>query len=168
VTRNAAGWTAIKRVLTTVLTPHHQGPAAQQATPAPYPGDFHGPFDITYDPHLDGVADPGEVVWTWVRFEEDHSKGKDRPVVIVGRDGAWLLAVPMTSKDHDRDAAQEARDGRYWVDIGPGDWDRSGRPSEVRVNRIIRVDPQAIRRIATKLDQRRFAEVAAGIRGHFD
>ena len=145
-----------------------QRPQPQLATPGPYPGDFRGRFDISYDPHPDGVADPGEVVWTWVPFEEDHSQGKDRPVVIVGRDRGWLLAVPMTSKDHDRDAAQEAGEGRYWVDIGAGDWDRSGRPSEVRVNRILRIDPHAVRRIAARLDQGRFADVAEGIRCHFD
>ena len=36
-------------------------------------------------------------------FEEDHTQGKDRPVLLVGTDGPWLLAVPLTSKDHDRD-----------------------------------------------------------------
>ena len=38
-----------------------------------------------------------------------------------------------------RDAAQEASVGRYWTDIGTGEWDNHGRPSEVRVNRIIRI-----------------------------
>jgi hypothetical protein len=132
-----------------------------------YPGDFTGRFEITYQPNPDGVPDPGEVVWTWVPYEEDHSVGKDRPVLIVGRDRGWLLAVAMTSKDHDSDAGQEARAGRFWVDIGRGDWDRSGRASEVRVNRIIRVNPASVRRIASRLDQQRFAKVAEGIRRHW-
>lgn len=113
------------------------------------------------------MADPGEVVWTWVPFEEDFDKGKDRPVLIVGRDGRWLLAVPLTSKDHDRDAAQEAAEGRYWIDIGPGPWDASGRASEVRVNRIVRVDPAAVRRIGARLDRDRFEAVARAIRAHW-
>ena len=70
---------------------------------------------IAYAPDLDGSADPGEIVWTWVPYEEDHSVGKDRPVLVVGRDGDWLLGLMLTSKDHDRDARQEARADRKSV-----------------------------------------------------
>jgi hypothetical protein len=41
----------------------------------------------------------------------------------------------LTSKDHDRDAAAEARAGRQWMDVGTGGWDRERRPSEVRLDR---------------------------------
>ena len=75
-------------------------------------------------------------------YEEDHRQGKDRPVLVIGRDGDWLLALMLTSKDHDRDHAQEARHGRRWQDIGSGAWDSKGRPSEVRVDRILRVDAE--------------------------
>jgi len=168
VTANSSGWQRIARRIAAALRPTaSRRPAAPRPKPGDYPGDFTGPFTITYEPHPDEVADPGEVVWTWVPFEEDHSQGKDRPVVIVGRDQPWLLAVPMTSKDHQRDAAQEAEEGRYWVDIGSGEWDRSGRPSEVRVNRILRIDPATIRRGAGKLDKPRFEAVAEGIRRHW-
>ncbi|PFG15624.1 PemK-like, MazF-like toxin of type II toxin-antitoxin system [Propionicimonas paludicola] len=138
--------------------------------PAPasgYPGDFTGRTELSYAPHDDGIADPGEVVWTWVPYEEDFRRGKDRPVLVVGRDRGWLLAVPMTSKDHDRDAGQEAAQGRFWHDIGSGSWDSSGRASEVRVNRIVRIDPGAVRRIAARLDQARFESVAQAIRAHW-
>ena len=37
---------------------------------------------LVYAPDLDGRADPGEVVWTWVAYEEDASQGKDRPVPV--------------------------------------------------------------------------------------
>lgn len=142
-----------------------------RATPGPgggrrYPGDFPGRPRLTYDPHPGKLADPGEVVWTWVPYEEDHTRGKDRPVLVIGRDADWLLALPMTSKDHDRDAAEEAAEGRYWVEVGRGSWDTSGRVSEVRVNRIVRVDPDAVRRVAGKLDKARFDKVAAGVRRH--
>lgn len=168
VTANSTGWQRIARRIAAALRPTTATrPRAPQPTQRNYPGDFTGPFTITYDPRPDDVADPGEVVWTWVPFEEDFSQGKDRPVVIVGRDEPWLLAVPMTSKDHQRDADQEAAEGRYWVDIGSGDWDRSGRPSEVRVNRILRIDPATIRRGAGKLDKWRFETVADGIRRHW-
>ena len=132
-----------------------------------YPGDFTGVPQLVYDPQDDHDADPGEVVWTWVPFEEDYSQGKDRPVLVVGYDGPWLLALPMTSKDHDRDLRQEAARGRYWCDIGSGPWDHQGRESEVRVNRVLRVDPQGIRRIAARLDFDRFDEVARQVMHHY-
>src|SRR5262249_7786545 len=31
---------------------------------------------LEYNPSLDGHADPGEIVWTWVQFEDDPSQGK--------------------------------------------------------------------------------------------
>ncbi len=135
-----------------------------QSRGAAYPGDWTGRLDPVYDPKPDGRPDPGEVVWTWVPYEEDHRQGKDRPVLLVGRDGRWLLALQLTSQDHDRDEAQEARAGRRWVDIGSGAWDSRGRPSEVRVNRVIRVDPDAVRREGAVLSADRFGEVAAAVR----
>jgi len=134
-----------------------------EAPRKPYPGDFTGTVRIEYAPDPDGNADPGEIVWTWVPFEEDHSKGKDRPVLIIGRDGPWLLGLQLTSKDHDRDAADEARWGRRWMDIGTGAWDRKRRPSEVRLDRILRIDPGAVRREGATLDRKRFEAVARSL-----
>jgi len=88
-------------------------------------------------------------------------------VLVIGRDGPWLLALPMTSKDHDRDAAQEASEGRYWVEIGSGGWDRQRRVSEVRVNRIVRVDPSRVRRISERIGPERFEAVADEVRRHW-
>ncbi|MBM6398930.1 type II toxin-antitoxin system PemK/MazF family toxin [Phycicoccus sonneratiae] len=133
-------------------------------TPSGYPGDHTGSLEPEYDPHPDGRPDPGEIVWTWVPYEEDHTQGKDRPVLLVGRDGPWLLALQLTSKDHDRDAGQERAAGRLWVDIGSGPWDARGRPSEVRVNRVVRVDPAHVRREGAVLPRDRFDAVAAAVR----
>ncbi|GAA3701657.1 type II toxin-antitoxin system PemK/MazF family toxin [Terrabacter ginsenosidimutans] len=139
------------------------------AVPAPgpattYPGDATRLPDTTYAPRSDGRPDPGEIVWTWVPFEEDHTQGKDRPVLVVGREGDWLVGLPLTSKDHDRDEQQERRSGREWVDIGSGDWDGRGRPSEVRVNRLVRVDPDGVRREGAVLPRDRYDEVVAAAR----
>jgi hypothetical protein len=129
-----------------------------------YPGDFEGTPELVYAPHPDGQADPGEIVWTWVPYEEDHSRGKDRPVLVIGTDGPWLLALILTSKDHDRDAADEARHGRVWMDVGSGAWDAQGRPSEVRLDRVLRIDPHAVRREGATVDEAIFAQVADAIR----
>ena len=107
-----------------------------------YPGDYRDMINFEYSPSLDGDADPGEIVWTWVPFEEDHSQGKDRPVILVGHDGEYLLALMMTSKDHNN---REHADSNY-LDIGSGPWDPQGRASEVKLNRVIRVRPDAMRR----------------------
>ncbi|WP_328327999.1 type II toxin-antitoxin system PemK/MazF family toxin [Kribbella sp. NBC_00382] len=127
-----------------------------------YAGDYEGTVHVEYTPHPDdGVADPGEVVWTWVPFEEDHQRGKDRPVLVVGSDGPLLLALILTSKDHDRDAADEARWGRVWLDIGSGPWDKAGRNSEVRIDRVLRIDPAEVRREGAAIGEDIFNDVAA-------
>lgn len=120
-------------------------------------------MDLTYAPRPDGRPDPGEVVWTWVPYEDDPTQGKDRPVLLVAREGERLLGLMMTSKDHDRDAEQEARDGRFWFDLGPGPWDSKGRPSEVRLNRWIEVDPADVRREGSVLDAERYAAVVTAL-----
>lgn len=168
---NALRRAAEDAVRTTLHSATRRAPRSTRR-PAPrshpdYPGDFVGRPQLSYAPREDGQPDPGEVVWTWVPYEEDHSRGKDRPVLLVGSDGPWLLGLQMTSQDHDRDAAQEASEGRYWMDIGTGGWDHRGRASEVRLNRLIRIDPDGVRRTAARLDERRFAEVARGIAQHY-
>ena len=123
--------------------PKPSAPASTGASDgSDYPGDYRDMINFEYSPSLDGDADPGEIVWTWVPFEEDHSQGKDRPVILVGRDGEYLLALMMTSKDHNN---REHADPNY-LDIGSGPWDPQGRASEVKLNRVIRVRPGAMRR----------------------
>lgn len=119
--------------------------------------------DFDYSPHLDGDADPGEVVWTWVPYEDAPEFGKDRPVLVLAHDGPDVVVAQLTSKDHDRDAADEARFGRYWIEIGSGDWDRRRRVSEVRIDRLLRVGQAAIRREGGILDEPVFHRVIAGV-----
>jgi hypothetical protein len=140
-------------------------PATKASRPgAAYPGDFTGSVAVSYTPKINRQPDPGEIVWTWVPYEEDFAQGKDRPVLLVGRDGTWLLGLMLTSKDHNRDAADEARWGRHWMDIGAGAWDSHGRPSEIRLDRIVRVDPQQVRREGAILDEPRFDAIISAAR----
>ena len=151
--------------------PHARSPHEGGARPAgmrSYPGDYVGVPAMAYAPQPDGYPDPGEVVWTWVPFEEDTAVGKDRPVLLVGHDGDWLLGVMLTSKDHNRDRADDRAEGREWMDVGAGAWDSKGRPSEARTDRIIRVDPGSVRREGAVLDVEVFEAVTHAIRAAHD
>ncbi|MDV8148328.1 type II toxin-antitoxin system PemK/MazF family toxin [Arthrobacter sp. B10-11] len=125
-----------------------------------YPGDFKGTATIKYAPSPNGKPEPGEVVWTWVPYEEDHSQGKDRPVLLIGSRGRFLLGLMLTSKDHDRDR----RDDANYVDIGTGSWDRQRRPSEAKLDRVIQISPDDIRREGAVLDRKRFDSVSTVLR----
>lgn len=113
---------------------------------------------VEYSPDIDGDADPGEVVWTWVPYEDDPSKGKDRPVVIIGRSGSDLAGVPLTSKNR----------GHGAVAVGTGGWDRSGRPSYAKVDQLIVVRERDVRREGSVLDRSRFDSVVEGVGQHHD
>lgn len=118
-----------------------------------------------YLPDIDGEPDPGEVVWAWVPYEDDPSRGKDRPVLILDTDGDGWRGLMLSSQDHDRDAADEARHGRYWMDVGTGGWDSRGRPSEVRLDRVLHLTRGDVRREGAALDERIFHEVLAAVSG---
>jgi len=110
---------------------------------------------VEYSPCLDGDPDPGEVVWTWVPYEDDPSQGKDRPVVIIGRRGDMLAGVPLTSKRHDNEPQ---------VLVGVGAWDREGRPSYAKLERLLEVDPAKVRREGAILPRKAFDAVVDGVR----
>jgi hypothetical protein len=109
----------------------------------------------SYSPQPGNTADPGEIVWTWVPYEDDPNQGKDRPVLIIGRDGGALLALMLTSRD--RNNAENRHEG--YVDIGSGAWDRQGRPSEVYLERLLRIAPEDVRRVGAILDRPLFDRV---------
>jgi len=117
----------------------------------------HRARKLVYSPNLDGRADPGEVVWTWVTYEEDPTRGKDRPVLVVGRDHATLLGLMLSSQE------RHATD-RDWVEIGSGSWDYDGRPSWVRLDRVLDVPEESIRREGAILERHVFDAVAARLR----
>jgi hypothetical protein len=120
--------------------------------------------DVEYRPRADGRPDPGEVVWAWVPYDENDGRGKDRPVLVIGRRGGSLLGLMLSSQDHDRDAADEARYGRLWTDLGSGAWDARGRPSEVRLDRLLVLAPGSVRREGAALDRERFDRVVGEAR----
>ncbi|WP_167759463.1 type II toxin-antitoxin system PemK/MazF family toxin [Mycobacterium sp. PS03-16] len=120
----------------------------------------HRARKLVYAPDLDGRADPGEVVWTWVVYEDDPTRGKDRPVLVVGRDRRTLLGLMLSSQDHHHDDPD-------WVAIGTGAWDYEGRASWVRLDRVLDVPEEGIRREGAILDRDRFELVAARLRAEY-
>jgi hypothetical protein len=102
-------------------------------------------------------------VWAWIPYEEDPTQGKDRPALVLEVDGDDVVVLQLTSVDHDRDAEQEASAGRFWMDIGSGAWDSRGRPSEVRLNRLIRLPRDSMRREGAILDPAIFQRVLAAV-----
>ena len=137
--------------------------AVRRRSARPAPARTTG-VDVEYRPRGDGRPDPGEVVWAWVPYDEGDGRGKDRPVLVIGRRDGDLLGLMLSSKDHDRDAADEARSGRRWTDLGTGPWDARGRPSEVRLDRLLVLDPATVRREGAELERGRFDRVVAEAR----
>ena len=138
-----------------LLTPRPTGRGSVRSAPT---GDRAR--RVVYAPDLDGAADPGEVVWAWVPFEEDARRGKDRPLLVVGRAGGELLGLMLSS--------QHKRDGEPgWVAIGSGAWDREGRESFVRLDRVLEVAESGIRREGAVLPRDRFERVAEELRGRY-
>ncbi|MGV0835179.1 type II toxin-antitoxin system PemK/MazF family toxin [Mycolicibacterium thermoresistibile] len=115
---------------------------------------------LVYAPDLDGRADPGEIVWTWVAYEDDPTRGKDRPVLVVGRDRHTLLGLMLSSQEHHADDPD-------WVSIGSGSWDDEGRVSFVRLDRVLDVPEEGIRREGAILEPLKFELVAARLRAEY-
>ena len=135
-----------------VAPPTERGRAGTTATTEISPPGSDG-LRITYAPDMDLDPDAGEIVWTWVPYVENDGRGKDRPVLIIGRqDAERVYAVRLTSKDHDGD--------RDFLFVGPGPWDARGRPSWIDIEQLYSVHSDGMRREASALDLDRFTRVA--------
>ncbi len=120
---------------------------------------------MVYAPDLDGRADPGEVVWTWVVYEDDPTRGKDRPVLVVGRDRRTLLGLMLSSQAHHAARSRAgSRSARGWDSAGIYG---EGRPSWVRLDRVLDVPEEGIRREGAIMDRATFEVVAARLRAEY-
>ncbi|MFM8600008.1 MAG: type II toxin-antitoxin system PemK/MazF family toxin [Mycobacterium sp.] len=120
----------------------------------------HRARKVVYAPDLDGRADPGEIVWTWVVYEDDPSRGKDRPVLVVGRERRRLLGLVLSSQAHHDGEAN-------WLSVGVGSWDYEGRPSWIRLDRVLDVPEEGIRREGAIMDRATFELVAMRLRAEY-
>lgn len=139
--------------------PSHR-PGTGQPVPRPAGGapavdlpDLDG-ITVTYAPEPGDEPDPGEVVWTWVPYEDDPQQGKDRPVVLFGRRKGELVGVALTTKNGHPDQ----------VLVGTGAWDPERRPSYAKLDRILDVDAAKVRRVGGVLDRRRFDDLVFALR----
>jgi hypothetical protein len=115
---------------------------------------YRGRFTWDYAPEPNSEPDPGEVVWAWVPYQEDPNRGKDRPLLVIGRpkQGEGYVALLLSSRDR--------RGEQGWVLLGVGDWDSEGRESWVKVDRLLLINGGEIRREGGVLSKERFLEVA--------
>ena len=74
-------------------------------------------------------------------------------MLIIGRRGAWLAGLMLTSK------SPGAGPNRVFMDVGRGPWDRQQRPSQVRLDRLLDIDPAQVRREGAALDRAVFLNV---------
>jgi hypothetical protein len=86
-----------------------------------------------------------------VPYEDDPRQGKDRPVLVIGREGDRLIALALSSKD--------GTDRPDCVELGRGPWDREQRVSYVKLDRVLRLDADAMRREGAIIDRKRFDRV---------
>jgi len=140
-------------------------PGRRRGQPSPKPSGEAPSFDI---PDLGGITiayapvpgrdpDPGEVVWTWVPYEDDPSQGKDRPVVLFGRRSGDLVGVALTTK----------HDHPHQVLVGTGAWDSERRPSYAKLDRILDVDADRVRRVGGVLEPKRFDDLVEALRSFY-
>ena len=136
----------------------HTGRRAPHESPAGTPPSADTSVravQIEYSPCLDGDPDPGEVVWTWVPYEEDPSAGQGSP----GGDHrpAWRpLGGGAVDVEGSRQRAAGCRRSRA---VGP-----RGRVSYAKVERLLDVVPEQVRREGAVLERRHFDDVVAGVR----
>lgn len=116
---------------------------------------------IIYSPDIDGPVDAGEIVWLFVPEHGPTEPPTERAVMVIGRsvnqDLLGLLISPNDVHDEDRD----------WFPIGSGPWQTTGDPCWVRLDRVIQVPEDSVRREGALLPERRFDRVARALRNRF-
>jgi hypothetical protein len=79
-------------------------------------------------------------------------------VLVVGRRDARTVRALMLSSQAKRDGQDD------WLALGAGSWDPRGRPSWVRLDRVLELDDDSIRREGAVLDREQFERVAQVLR----
>lgn len=112
---------------------------------------------IFFAPDMDGQADSGEVVWVWAPTGGPSSPPSERAILLVGRTRSTVLGLLISAN------ATHADDDS-WLEIGSGEWDESGRQCWVRLDRVLEVSEEQVRRKGILFPQRRFERIALRLR----
>mgnify|MGYP001940687790 FL=1 len=113
--------------------------------------------NVYYAPDMDGNAEPGEVVWVTVPSQPPA----ERSMLVVGRDQHLVIGLLISpDKTHSEDPR--------WLGIGCGEWEASGEPCWVRLDKTIHVPEIDVHRRGTILPQLRFERIAARLRDRYD
>lgn len=91
---------------------------------------------------MDGQADSGEVVWVWVPAEGKQAPPRERAILVVGRTRTTVLGLLISPNP--KHALDDA-----WLEIGSGEWDESGCDCWVRLDRLLEVSEEQVRRQGT-------------------
>jgi len=116
--------------------------------------------NIYYAPDMDGQAEPGEVVWIWAPSDGPDMPPRERAMLVIGRDRHTILGLLISPNP--KHAGAET-----WLDIGAGEWDASGRQCWIRLDRVLEVSEQGVRRQGALFPQRRFERIANRLRNHY-
>ena len=109
--------------------------------------DFGGVATLEYAPHPER--------------RDERSREEPGAATRPARSAVWRARwAPSLRVGPDRGSL--GRIGQF--DVGSGDWDARRRPSEVRLDRVLQLDPARVRREGATLDQGRFEAVAQALR----
>lgn len=112
---------------------------------------------IHFAPDLDGQADSGEVVWVWAPTDGANSPPHERAILVIGRNRSTLMGLLISpNPQHDEE--------EWWLEIGSGEWDESGRQCWLRLDRVLEVSEEQVRRQGILFPQRRFERLANRMR----
>lgn len=120
---------------------------------------------VVYSPAMDGQAESGEVVWFDAPASFSKGVGGDnvvveRPLLVVGRSYHVILGLLISSHNSHADQPN-------WLAIGSGDWEPSGKPCWLRMDRVVELTEDKIRRRGAVLPRRRFEIVANHLRDRY-
>ena len=118
------------------------------------------PRSIFFTPDMDGQADSGEVVWVWVPAEGKQAPPRERAILVVGRTRTTVMGLLISPNP--KHALDDA-----WLEIGSGEWDESGCDCWVRLDRLLEVSEEQVRRQGTLFPQRRFERIANRLRARY-
>ncbi|WJY68579.1 type II toxin-antitoxin system PemK/MazF family toxin [Corynebacterium auris] len=113
--------------------------------------------NIYYAPDMDGQAEPGEIVWVTV----PSNPPQERSLVVIGREHRDVLGLLISPEE-------KHRDDEHWLGIGSGEWEDTGEPCWVRLDKTLMVPESEVHRRGTYIPPRRFERIANRLRDRFD